>query len=302
MRLFALLCAGVLACAAPCQPVDRDRIVAADIAERIELFARLDPALPLGLTPLPGARRTFSGRELAAIAKRHDLASGQPLPDVCFERKLAPLTPDGIRAAMEAALGSADAGIEVLDFARQPVPSGELVFLRSGLTPPPAAAPDSPVIWRGSLRYGPQHSLPLWASVRITEQRAVVTAAREIRYGAAISPADIVLVRRNCFPFAPYLDSEAAALGRIARKTIPAGASISNAWLEVPIDVASGDAVRVVAAEGSARITFDAVARSPGRKGDRILLLNPQSGRSFRALVDGKGCAHTGAGAEHVYE
>ena len=222
------------------------------------------------------------------------------MPNVCFERRLTPLTPERILAAMESVLGihgeRIDARIEIVDFTRQRMPSGELAFPRSGLASPPVNG-SAPVLWRGTLRYSPQHTLAVWASVRIRVERPVVIAARQIRYGAVISLEDVALVRREVFPFIPHLEAQTDTVGRKARKTIPSGALISDELLEVPPDVVAGDTVHVVVIEGSTRITFDAVARSQGRKGDRILLQNPESHRSFRAFVDGKASAHIGAGA-----
>lgn len=297
MRWFALLFTVPIAVSAPCIPVDRDRIVAADIASTVVVFGQADPELVLGLAPLSGVHRTFSGHELAGIATRNGIRWEGPLEDVCFERRLTPLTADRIRTAIETTLAAAappsnDVRIDIVDFARQPVPSGELVFPRSGLTRPSPTAPGAPALWRGILRYTPDRTLSVWASVRMREERPLVIAARQIHYGAAISPDDIVLVRRDLFPFTPHLETALDALGRMARKTIAAGLPITNDVLEVPLDITAGDAVHVVCTNGSARITFDAVARSQGRKGDRILLLNPESHRSFRAFVDGKGSAH----------
>lgn len=295
MRLLALLCFIPFAFPAPCTPVDRDRILAADIASQVFLFSQLDPELVVGLAPLPGTRRTFTGRELAAIAERNGIHLDAPPPNVCFERRLRPLTPERILAAMESSLGTNDARIDIVDFTRQPMPSGELAFPRSSLTAPPANG-SAPALWRGTLKYSPQHTLAVWASVRIRAERPVVIAARQIRYGAAISTEDVVLARRDVFPFTPHLETPSDTVGRVARKTIPAGSLISDELLDVPLDIVTGDTVHVVVTNGSARITFYAVARSQGRKGDRILLLNPESHRSFRAFVDGKARAHIGAG------
>jgi flagella basal body P-ring formation protein FlgA len=111
-----------------------------------------------------------------------------------------------------------------------------------------------------------------------------------------VAADDLAEVERDIFPFTPRLEAKLDALGRVSRKTIPAGALISPELLEVPLDIARGETVHVVAASGAARISFDAVAQSSGRKGDRIVLLNPESHKSFRAVVDGPLCAHTGTG------
>src|SRR5207245_716100 len=112
-------------------------------------------------------------------------------------------------------------------FTRQPMPSGELTFPQNGLTAQPANG-SAPALWRGTLRYSPQHTVAVWASVRIHEERLVVIAARQIRYGTPISPEDVALVRRDVFPLTPHLEAQSDTAGRIARKTIPAGALISN--------------------------------------------------------------------------
>jgi flagella basal body P-ring formation protein FlgA len=206
------------------------------------------------------------------------------------------LTAEQIRAALVSSVGIQDASIEVIDFPRQNIPSGRLEFPRSGLTRPSASRPDSPAFWRGVVRYSPHHTLAIWASVRLSIRHTVIAAARGIPRGAVVAADDLAEVERDIFPFTPRLEAKLDALGRVSRKTIPAGALISPELLEVPLDIARGEAVHVVAASGAARISFDAVAQSSGRKGDRIVLLNPESHKSFRAVVDGPLCAHTGTG------
>jgi flagella basal body P-ring formation protein FlgA len=295
MRLLALLSVIPLAFPAPCVPVDRDQIRMADLASQFLPFSRLDPELAVGLAPVPGAHRTFSGHELTAIAERNGVQLEVPVPNVCFERRLQPLTPERVLSAIQSSLGTSDARIEIVDFSRQPLPSGDLAFPHSGLTPPAANA-SAPALWRGTLKYNPQHTVAVWASVRIHEERPVVVATRQIRYGAAIAAEDVALVRRDLFPLTPHIEVETGIVGRIARRTIPAGAVISDELFEIAPDIVAGDTVYVVATNGSARITFEAVARSRGRKGERIVLLNPESHRTFRALVDGKARAHIDAG------
>lgn len=289
-----------LAYCTPCTPVAGDRIVAGDIAPEVPVFARLDPKLVIGLSPFPGTRRIVTAHELDALARRNGALSEGPLTDVCFERALTPLTAEQIRAAMNSSMmsstGIRDASIEVIDFPRQGIPSGQLEFPRSGLTPPPVSRPDGPAFWRGVVRYSPQHTMAIWASVRLSIRRKLLTAARGIPRGAVVSGDDLAEVERNIFPFTPHLETQGDALGRVARKTIPAGAPISPLLLEVPPDIARGDTVHMVATNGAARISFDAVAQTSGRKGDRIVLVNPESHKSFRAVVDGPSCAHIGTG------
>jgi flagella basal body P-ring formation protein FlgA len=293
--LLACTLATALAPAAPCIRIDGDRILAADLVAHSTIFARLDPELPVGLAPLPGARRILSGRDLADIASKNGVAASM-LENVCFERALSPLNADRIRQAMRASLDYPDAHIDIVDFDRVPFPSGELIFPRSGVMAGPSAAPGDAVMWHGKLRFGPRHTMPVWARVRITRSLCIVEAARLIRPGALIAADDLRVVQREVSVFTNVLRSEEEALGRLARRTIAAGTPLGAELLQQRPDIARGDRVRITSIAGYAQISFEAVARSAGRKGERILLVNPQNQRTFRALVDGKGLAHVEAG------
>ncbi len=293
MRLLFVLSAFPLAWAAACIQVDRDRILAADLPA--ETFGQLERDLVVAPSPMPGVRRTFSVHELTALAERNGLPLSVPLLSICFERAMAPLAVNRIQEAMASSLGQSDARIEILDYSRQPVPSGELAFPLASLRPP-ADRSNSPAFWRGSVKFGVQHTIGVWASVRITATRSVLVAKREIHAGGVVSADDLAILARDVFPLTPHLDSETGAVGRVARKTIPAGLPLSEELFDIAPDITAGQIVHVVAGTGAARITFDAVARSSGRKGDRILLVNPESHRTFRAFVDEKERAHIDAG------
>lgn len=280
--------------ASPCATVDRDRILASDIAPHLSLFAQVDADTVVSLAPVPGSHRTFSGGELRSIAKRSGITIGEVVPALCFERAVAPLTPERIQRAMLATLETTTMRIRVVDFSHLPVPSGELEFARAGLEIPSPLHRAEPALWRGTVRYSPQHTIAVWALVRIEEERPVVLAVRELHAGNTIAPADIVVSRRTIFALEPHLENGSNVIGRAARRTIPAGAFISEDLIEIPPDIAPGQTVHVTASRGLARIVFDAVARSGGTKGDSILLVNPESHRGFRAVVDGKGEAHVG--------
>jgi flagella basal body P-ring formation protein FlgA len=273
--------------------VNADRITAGDLARQIPEFLQLDPTATVGLAPLPGARRVFSPRELTAIAGNGGQTAIIREP-VCVERDVAPLTAEQIRAAIESALRPEQPHLEIVDFSHVQAPDGELVFPRSGFTLPPTS--DAPVLWRGSLKYDGRRTISVWTKVRIFEIRKIVVAARRIRAGASISADDLALAERNVIPFTAPLDSINRAVGLMARKLIPEGGLLTEAVLQKGLDISTGETVRVDANVGSAQISFEAVARSSGRKGDRILLLNPESQRTFRAIVDDRGRAHVTTG------
>lgn len=296
MRLLALLIISVAAAqAAPCAPIDGDKIRAKDLARVQPSFGQLDPEMVIALAPLPGTRRTITGRQLLALADSPGKPEAVP-SSLCFERALSPLTIEQIRAAMRAELGAGTPRIEVLDFSRQAVPAGELRFPRSGLVPPAADHPVAAAFWRGVVRYSDRHTIAVWARVRILEKRPVLVAARDIRCGAVLEESDVALVVRDIFPLAPHIERKENAVGLKARRAIPAGLPITDAFVTMPPEIVAGDTVRVTATLGAARITLTALARSSGKKGDRVLLLNPNSHKTFRALVDGKGSARIVAG------
>ena len=296
--LLALCIFGLAAAwaAPPCAIVDGDRILASDIAPHVPLFAELDPNLVAGFSPAPGSHRTFSGGQLRAIAEQSGVATDGILPGVCFERALAMLTPERIQQAMIATLKTTTMTIHLVEFSRLPVPSGELEFPRAGLKIPAGSHREDPTLWRGTVRYSPQQTVAVWARVRIEEERPVVVAVRELRAGAVIDPGDLVILRRTICPFEPHLETASDAVGRTARRTIASGSFISEELIAIPPDIAPGQTVHVVASRGFTRIKFDAVASSGGNKGNSIVLVNPESHIPFRAIVDGRGQAHTGSG------
>jgi flagella basal body P-ring formation protein FlgA len=76
--------------------------------------------------------------------------------------------------------------------------------------------------------------------------------------------------------------------GKLSRRTIPAGAALTDELLVAPRDVNPGEAVEVQVRSGSAHLKFDARALTGGRDGERILLLNPATGKKFKAVIAGK--------------
>ncbi len=64
-----------------------DHIRAADLSIAIPVFAALDPAMEVGLSPLPGIARVFHRIDLLRLARANGVVlSGTP-SDICFERK-----------------------------------------------------------------------------------------------------------------------------------------------------------------------------------------------------------------------
>ncbi len=292
MRTIAILIMVTLAAHAACISVPSDRIVARDLAFAAALFQELDPETPVGFAPMPGTRRILAGRELVLIAQRHGVTvrPGAVIPDVCVQREAHVISRDEMRAALLAAIGIAEASLELTEFTSQSLPPGRLEFQRGTLTKPPPGAPESPVTWRGRLIYDGQHSVVVWAKVRITVERALLIAAEDIPAGTVVRANQIKITSGRQFPFSgPSIDTSEQAIGKVARRSIPAGQRIVPEALEEPKEVARGEKVHVRVIDGLATLSFEGIAESAGRKGESILVHNPASGRNFRAVIEEKG-------------
>jgi flagella basal body P-ring formation protein FlgA len=283
-----------------CVRLDGEEIRARDLARVVEAFATADPEAILGLTPAPGVRRIFSLRDLMSAAQRTGVGDKDlPIAGVCFERALRQVTEQDLTMAMTESLPNKPVQITIVDYSRYAVPPGRLVFQLASLNAPPPSQPDAPVLWRGRVMFAGR-SMEIWARVRISAMTMFCMAVTDILPGKPIEPDQIRVAELPRFPLRTGVairDVE-SVVGRVARRPIRAGQEIVPQALEEPQEIRAGDTVRVSAASGSARISLEAVATSGGRKGDTIVLKNPQTHTSFRAVVDGKGRAviHAGRG------
>lgn len=290
MKLALILMNVAVMLGADCVPIAHDKIVARDLAGVIPVFGSLDPETMIGFAPFPGVQRVLSSRELLMLARRQGLETEGTIPSICVQRAVRPIDRGEMNAALVAALGVADANLNLLGFSNQLVPAGHLEFAIAGLNKPPTDAPDTPVIWRGRLVYDGNRSLAVWAKVRITVQRSAVVAAERIPAGTAIRPDQLKLNETVQFPFSePYLDSISKAAGRVARQNLPAGQRIAPASLAEPTQILQGERVHVRVVDGQATLSLEAFAQSAGTKGDVIVLRNPATGKSFRGVVEDKG-------------
>ena len=292
MRTIAVPILLQLAAHAACISVPSDRIAVRDLTDAVTLFRGLDPETPIGFAPMPGTQRILSGRELMLVARRHGVivSPGTVIPDLCVQREAHVISPGKMKAALLAALGIADADLELIEFTSQALPQGRLEFQRRALTKPPQGAPESPVTWRGRLIYDGQHSVVVWAKVRITVERRLLVAVEDIPSGSVVRAGQIAIISGREFPFSsPSMDTSEPAIGKVARHSIPAGQRIVPGTLEEPKDVARGERVQVRVTDGLATLSFEGIAESAGKKGESILVHNPASGRNFRAVIEEKG-------------
>ena len=273
---------------AECLKVPSNKILAGNLASVVPLFASVAGDVIIGAAPFPGTVRLLSSRDVYLAARQNGIAfsPGTTAPSVCVERALHPVAADDVRAALLAALDDPAPRIDLLDFSRQPLPDGSLSFSVSGLSQPPRGDPTSPVIWSGKLIYDGEQSLRVWAKVRVSVEKECFVTKTTIPRGTELNAEQLERVVAPQFPggAAPLILS--AIIGKSARRIIAAGERITPAVVENTHDVVQGDTVHVRVIEGAAEIRFDGVAQSSGMKGERILVHNPASGKTFSARID----------------
>jgi flagellar basal body P-ring formation protein FlgA len=291
MRTIVVLILATLSARAACISVPSDRILARHLAGAVPLFQGLDPEMPVGFAPMPGAQRILSGHELVLLVQHHGVVvtPGSVIPDLCVQREAHVISREEMKAALLAALAMADADLELMEFTSQALPPGRLEFQRGTLNKPPPSAPEAPVIWRGRLIYDGQHSAVVWARVRITVERPFLIAAEEIPAGTIVHANQVKITSGRQFPFSGQSIDSSEVIGKVARRSMAAGQRIVAGALEEPKEVVRGEKVHVSVVDGLATLSFEGIAESAGKKGESILVHNPASGRNFRAVIEEKG-------------
>ena len=264
-----------------------DRVTAGDFAAAIAGLAVPAPDAPVALAPAPGVQRVFHVPELRrlALAFHWDV---EPSADVCIERPVAPPDPAQFLDVMRKAYPSAS--ITIVDYARRPLPPGELEFPAAGLH-----AGGSEALWNGSVRYAGNRRFATWARVKVTLEVRRVIAAEGLRPGTAIAAGQLRVETRHEFPTAaPFLDALDGAVGKLPRAAIAAGSALTAAMLEDRKEVQRGDTVTVDVQQGATHLAMEARAEASGSIGQTIPVSNPESHKRFLARVEGKGKVSVG--------
>src|SRR6185437_12283142 len=128
MIRLAIVLSFPLWAAAACIRVDGDRILARDLVGQVPFFQSIPGDTPVGFTPMPGTSRVLPIREVNSFASRHGVSSPVISQDLCIERAGAPLSRSALLEAMKKALGIEAAHIELLDYSKSILPSGNLEF------------------------------------------------------------------------------------------------------------------------------------------------------------------------------
>jgi flagellar basal body P-ring formation protein FlgA len=284
-----LLLLGMMMHSGPCEIISNDRIFGEDLAKAVPAFRDKIPGdTVIGYSPAPGARRFWGPAELRRLGSPYGVEI-TPETHACFEWSVQPLTADVVRAAIRESLQAPDARIDVLAVSRDQAPAGKLTFPLSGLLASTLTGPDTPVTWRGQVQYGGSRQFSVWARVKISATMTRVVATELILPGQTVTPGEVRLETYDDFPLrndiARNLDE---VIGRMPRRALRVGFPVFRADLIEPFQVQRGDTVDVTAIAGAAQLRMPAVAETPGRQGDTITLRNPQSGKIFRARIEGK--------------
>jgi flagella basal body P-ring formation protein FlgA len=113
-------------------------------------------------------------------------------------------------------------------------------------------------------------------------------ALEDLRPGVPIRPEQVSLQRVDDFPGAHATPLEIRRIaGALPRRFINANTPVWEDSIDPPNQVTKGDRVSVTVHSGLAHLTLDAEATDSARLGDLISLKNPESGKLFRARVDG---------------
>lgn len=285
LLLAAGVAPGVAQPPADCHALDSDSVLARDLAPLVPGFDRLPPAFLAGYVESSGTPRIFRGADLENIAKNRGVEL-HGLEDVCLQRRTFVVSTALMAAAMRKTIGEA-AGlkIEILSSSQQTVPTGDVVFPRTGVQLP--IAPE--ITWRGSVQSGKGSTYPVWARVRVTAAATRVVAVTDVPAGALIAPEQIRVETVEESPFEEGLIRSAEnAAGLVAKSGIARGSAIRKTQVAPPMDVARGDTVRVEVRAGNARLSMEARAETSGMKGAVITVRNLSTGRDFQARVAGK--------------
>jgi flagella basal body P-ring formation protein FlgA len=115
-----------------------------------------------------------------------------------------------------------------------------------------------------------------------------MVALEDLRPGVPIRPEQVAIQSLEGFPDARVTPSDLAKVtGALPRRFINANTPVWEDSIDPPNLITKGDRVSVTVNSGLARLSFDADAESSGRLGEMVSFKNPDSGRFFRARVDG---------------
>ncbi|MGX5736717.1 flagellar basal body P-ring formation chaperone FlgA [Bosea thiooxidans] len=131
---------------------------------------------------------------------------------------------------------------------------------------------------------------PLRISGQLVETVEVVVPKRSIARGETLTQADVAVERRPRDGQGTEILSDArAAIDKVARRALMAGAPLRSGDVQREEIVAKGDLVTIVYESRGLIITLRGRANEAGAMGDVVSVTNPQSKRVLQGKVSGPG-------------
>ena len=272
-----------------CHPVlDGDRILGRHLAQVDPAYSVVPPDTVVGLSPSPGVHRVLPPAVLRKLLDSHGGNTAAVAP-ICLEWPMRQLTADEIRTAMNTALGNHQLTIEILDFTAAPIPSGAIVFPRSGITSEDSIVANG-ATWRGEIILAEDRRYRIWARAKITGTSPRIVATRNLTPGQPLAPGDLQL---QSVPALPARPGDLMSLDEVSilqpRRAIRKGEMVRQNDFDSPSVVVRGQMIQVNLDRRNVRFQTIGRATMPGRLGDWITIENPESGRKYRGLIKSPG-------------
>jgi flagella basal body P-ring formation protein FlgA len=185
---------------------------------------------------------------------------------------------DSIRAAALAALGAgADAEVALDPGLRMPACPVPLQARPGGNGTAEVACPQASG-WR------------LFVPVRVRRIQNVLVLSRGIGAGETIAAADIAIERRDAARIVgAALADPAGAVGKTARRVLPAGTLLTAADLVAPRLVRRGDTVELVSRHDGLEVRMSGRALADAGENERVSVENASSRKVVQGVVDASG-------------
>ncbi len=130
----------------------------------------------------------------------------------------------------------------------------------------------------------------IFVPVKVQYWMQVVTTARPVARNSALQAADLRVEEVQLQQLRDdYLTRLDQAIGMVSRRSLPAGASLSQQLLQLPKLVKRGDSVVISASTGPVAARMPGIALADGRRNEQIPVRNEQSKRVIRARVTAPG-------------
>lgn len=126
----------------------------------------------------------------------------------------------------------------------------------------------------------------VFVPVRVTVHKTLIVAAVPLERGKVLAAGDVILAEREVGAVAGgYLTAVDAAVGRVVRRNVAAGAVVAPAALESPVLVKRGQPVTLEAKSGAITVQMAGVAQGDGALGQTVSVRNTNSKKILQAIV-----------------